>query len=70
MLFLMRGKLQMEWDLTFNSMYELIILLTYLYSNQSLPCFFSYQCNSYKQHLESDGCGRWACLSSGTTDDM
>ena len=41
MLFLMRGKLQMEWDLTFNSMYKLIILLTHLYSNQSLPCFFS-----------------------------
>ena len=56
MLFLMRGKLQMEWDLTFNSMYKLIILLTYLYSDQSLPCFFSYQCNSYKQHLKSDGC--------------
>ena len=55
MLFLMRGKLRMEWDLTFNSMYKLIILLTYLYSNQSLPCFFSYQCNSYKQHLKSDG---------------
>ena len=70
MLFLMRGKLQMEWDLTFNSMYKLIISLTYLYSNQSLPCFFSYQCNSYKQYLKSDGCGRWACLSSGTTDDM
>ena len=31
MLFLMRGKLQIEWDLTFNSMYELIILLAYLY---------------------------------------
>ena len=27
----MRGKLQIEWDLTFNSMYELIILLAYLY---------------------------------------
>ena len=51
----MRGKLQMEWDLTFNSMYKLITLLTYLYSNQSLPCFFSYQCNSYKQHLKSNG---------------
>ena len=48
MQFLMRGKLQIEWDLTFNSMYELIILLAYLQSallilyNQSLPCFFSY----------------------------
>ena len=31
MLFLMRGKLQIEWDLAFNSMYELIILLAYLY---------------------------------------
>ena len=31
MLFLIRGKLQIEWDLTFNSMYELIILLAYLY---------------------------------------
>ena len=31
MLFLMRGKLQIEWDLTFISMYELIILLAYLY---------------------------------------
>ena len=31
MLFLMRGKLQLEWDLTFNSMYKLIILLAYLY---------------------------------------
>ena len=49
----MRGKLQMEWDLTFNSMYKLIILLTYLFSNQSLPCFFSYQCNSKKQHFTS-----------------
>ena len=48
MLFLTRGKLQVEWDLTFNSMYKLIILLTYLYSNQSLSCFFSYQCNSKK----------------------
>ena len=38
----MRGKLQIEWDLTFNSMYKLIILSTYLYSNQSLPSFFSY----------------------------
>ena len=47
----MRGKLQMEWDLACNSMYKLIILLTFLYSNQSLPCFFSYQCNSYKQHF-------------------
>ena len=27
----MRGKLQIEWDLTFNSMYELLILLAYLY---------------------------------------
>ena len=27
----MRGKLQIEWDLTFNSMYELFILLAYLY---------------------------------------
>ena len=27
----MRGKLYIEWDLTFNSMYELIILLAYLY---------------------------------------
>ena len=27
----MRGKLQIEWNLTFNSMYELIILLAYLY---------------------------------------
>ena len=27
----MRGKLQIEWDLTFNSMYEFIILLAYLY---------------------------------------
>ena len=70
MLFLIKGKLQMEWDLTFNFMYKLIILLTYLYSNQSLPCFFSYQCNSYKQHFKSNGRGRWACLSSGTTDDM
>ena len=35
----MRGKLQIEWDRIFNSMYKLIILLTYLYSisNQSLP---------------------------------
>ena len=31
MLFLLRGKLQIEWDLNFNSMYELIILLAYLY---------------------------------------
>ena len=62
----MKGKLQMEWDLTFNSMYKLIILLFY----QSLSCFFSYQCNSYKQHLKSDGCGRWECLLNGTTDDM
>ena len=31
MLFLIRGKLQIKWDLTFNSMYELIILLAYLY---------------------------------------
>ena len=31
MLFLIRGKLQIEWNLTFNSMYELIILLAYLY---------------------------------------
>ena len=53
----MRGKLQMELDLTFNSMYKLIILLTYLYFNQSLPCFFSYQCNSYKQHLKSEDMG-------------
>ena len=30
-LILMRGKLQIEWDLTFNSMYELIISLAYLY---------------------------------------
>ena len=28
--------------LTFNSMYELIILLAHLYCNQSLLCFFSY----------------------------
>ena len=27
MLFLIRGKLQMEWDLTFNSMYKLIIFV-------------------------------------------
>ena len=27
----MRGELQIEWDLTFNSMYELNILLAYLY---------------------------------------
>ena len=27
----MRGKLQIVWDLTFNSMYELFILLAYLY---------------------------------------
>ena len=27
----MRGKLQIEWDLIFNSMYELIILLAYPY---------------------------------------
>ena len=27
----MRGKLQIEWDLNFNSMYELLILLAYLY---------------------------------------
>ena len=30
-LILLRGKLKIEWDLTFNSMYELIILLAYLY---------------------------------------
>ena len=44
----MRGKLQIEWDLTFNSMYEFITLFAYLQSallilyNPSLPCFFSY----------------------------
>ena len=27
----MIGKLQIEWDLTFNSMHELIIILAYLY---------------------------------------
>ena len=70
MLFLIRGKLQIEWDLTFNSVYKLIILLTYLHSNQSLPCSLSYQCNLYKQHLKSIGCGRWACLVSDTTGEM
>ena len=40
MLFLMRSKLPIVWDLTFNSVYKLIILSTYLYSNQSLPSFF------------------------------
>ena len=40
MLFLMRSKLQIVWDLTFNFVYKLIILSTYLYSNQSLPSFF------------------------------
>ena len=40
MLFLMRSKLQIVWDLTFNSAYKLIILSTYFYSNQSLPSFF------------------------------
>ena len=39
MLVLLSGKLQIEWDLTFNSMYELIILLSCLYYDQSLPCF-------------------------------
>ena len=39
----MRGKLQIEWDLTFNSMYELNVLLAYLYYYiiKNLPCFFS-----------------------------
>ena len=35
----MRGKLQIEWDLTFNSMYELFIFINIsvlLYYNQSL----------------------------------
>ena len=41
-LFLMRSKLQIVWDLTFNYMYKLIILSTYLHSNQRLPSFFSY----------------------------
>ena len=31
MRFLMIGKLQIEWDLTFNSMHELIIILACLY---------------------------------------
>ena len=32
MLFLMRSKLQIMWDLTFNSMYKFIISLGYLYA--------------------------------------
>ena len=32
MLFLMRSKLQIIWDLTFNSMYKFIISLGYLYA--------------------------------------
>ena len=39
MLFLMRSKLQIVR--AFNSMYKLMILSTYLFSNQSLPSFFS-----------------------------
>ena len=31
MLFLMRGKLQIEWDLTFNSMYKHICILIKIY---------------------------------------
>ena len=31
MLFLMRGKLQMEWDLTFDSMYKDICILIKVY---------------------------------------
>ena len=31
MLFLMRGKLQIEWDLTFNSMYKHICILIKVY---------------------------------------
>ena len=31
MLFLMRGKLQMEWDVTFNSMYKDICILIKVY---------------------------------------
>ena len=48
MLFLMRNKFQILWDLTFNSMYKLVILLAYLYSNQSLPCYVSYWRNLLK----------------------
>ena len=36
----MRGKLYIEWDLTFNSMYELIILLAYLYYYINIIKFF------------------------------
>ena len=32
----MRGKLQIEWDLTFNSMYELIILYIFIYYSISV----------------------------------
>ena len=66
----MRGKSQIEWDLIFNSMYELIILLAYLYYyiiKVSLAISAVY---SIKKNFKSNGRGRWACLSSDTIGDM
>ena len=79
----MRSKLQIVWDLTFNSAHKLIILSTYLYSNQSLPSFFyplyllleirgggCKKSRDQKQHFTSNGSGRWAFLSSDTIGNM
>ena len=86
MLFLMRSKLQIVWDPTFNSVYKLIILSTYLYSNQNLPSFFyplyllleirggkksgDKKSRDQKQHFTSNGSGRWALLSRDTIGNM
>ena len=67
MLFLMRGKLLIEWDLTFNSMYKHICILIKVY----LVFISAIHKNSILNQMGVvNGRGQWACQSSDTTGDM